>query len=249
MNRLVPLALLPIVGAAPALATPSMQLYERALMIEIDRRCSLFTPEVRSALSVGRIQARNAAARAGSETAGVERRARLRAAALPCASPNVHASALRVREAHAGWARLSRMTFAGPASAWRADRTLSDEPRWRVVQTAGATSFGLAGAQPGASDMYAVARFPRDDVPALARLSVGRHTYLAASRDSAPPALAGPGKGRAWAFRFPPSASDALAAAAVRDTAAITFIHANGASRATPLEIGDFAAARAFVRP
>lgn len=242
--------LLALGAASPAFADPSARLYERALMAEADRRCALFTPEVRSALTVGRIQARNAAVRARADAAAVEQRARQRAAGLACGSADLRLAASRVRAAHDGWARLYRMDFPGAAASWRADRTRSEAPRWRVVQTAPGAQLGLAGAQPGEAGLYAVARFPKGETPALARLTVGRRTFLAASREAAPPVLAAPGKGRAWAFRFAPGAAEALAAASVRDTAELAFVDAGrGRTRSVPIEIGDYAAAQAFVRP
>ena len=246
--RALPLLFLLLTIASPALADPSARLYERALMAEADRRCALFNPEVRSALTVGRIQARNATVRARGDAAGVEQRARQRAAATPCASPDLRTAAARVRDGHAGWARLYRMDFPTGASSWRADRTRSEESRWRVVQTTAAASVGLAGAAPADTALYAVARFPKKETPALARLTVGRRTFLASSRTPAPATLPFAGKGRAWAFRFPPAASDALAAASVRDTAQLVIVGAGrGGTRSVPLEIGDYAAARAFV--
>lgn len=237
-------------AAWPAAAAPVGVLYERALIAEADRRCGLFDPTISAALNVGRLQARNAAARAGADPGSVERRARLRAAATPCRSPDLATVAARVRSAHAGWSRLYRMTFPGPRSAWRADRTRSEGPRWRAAQSVGATTVGLAGPNPGAPAFYAVSRMPKRDVPASARLTVGRRTFLASARETAPKTLTTPGQGRAWAFRFPPGAADALAAASVRDTAELTILQSNSTrTRVVPIEIGDFAAARAFVTP
>lgn len=234
--------------ASPAAADPSARLYERALMAEADRRCGLFTPEIRSALAVGRIQARNAAVRARADAAALEQRARQRAYAVPCASPDIRVAAARVREGHVGWARLYRMDFPAEASSWRADRTPSAETRWRVVQTRPAAQLGLAGAETKAAGLYAVARFPKAQTPALARLTVGRRTFLAASREVAPKLLTSSGKGRAWAFRFPPAAAQALAAASIRDTAELRFVAAGrGGTRSVPIEIGDYAAAQAFI--
>ena len=247
MRRLV--LLLALAVATPVQADPSARLYERALMAETDRRCGLFTPDIRAALGVGRIQARNAAVRARGDAAAVEQRARRRAAGLSCSSGDVALAASRVRAAHAGWERLTWMDFPGQTAGWRADRGRSEEIRWRVLQTAQEAQLGLAGLTPQQSDLYAIARSPRGQTPAMARLTVGRKTFLASSREPAPRPLAAPGKGRAWAFRFPPAAADALATASIRDTAELTFVAAGrGRSRAVPIEIGDYAAAQAFVR-
>ena len=237
-----------LLAAGPAWADPSARLYERALMAEADRRCALFTPEIRSALAVGRIQARNATVRARGDAASVEQRARARAATVGCASQDLQLAAGRVRGGHEGWARLYRMDFPAVASSWRADRTRSAETRWRVVQATATATLGLAGADPSRAALYAVARFPKAETPALVRLRVGRRTFLAASREAAPAVLASAGKGRAWAFRFPPEAAQALAAASIRDTAQLSFVGAGrGKTRSVPIEIGDYAAAQAFI--
>ncbi|MBW3558185.1 MAG: hypothetical protein KY446_05290 [Proteobacteria bacterium] len=242
------LTLFALFAASPALADPSGRLYERALMAEADRRCGLFTPEIRRALAVGRIQARNATLRARGDAVRVEHRARERVAALACTSPDLRVAAGRVREGHAGWAQLYRMDFPAATSGWRADRTRSAETRWRVVQTTPKAALGLAGADAGQAALYAVARFRKAETPASARLRVGRRTFLAASRETAPVVLSSAGKGRAWAFRFPPAAVQALAAASTRDTAELSFIRAGrGQTRSVPIEIGDYAAAQAFI--
>jgi hypothetical protein len=138
------------------------------------------------------------------------------------------------------------MSFPG----WRADRTRSETFRWQAAQSVGSTTLGLAGPRPGAPVLYAISRLPNRDVPATAKLTVGRRTFLASAREAAPKTLAPAGPGRAWAFRFPPAAIEALASASVRDTAQLTLLQAGSTrTRVVPIEIGDFAAARAFVSP
>lgn len=248
MRRLI--LLLALAAATPAQADPTARLYERALMAEADRRCGLFAPEVRAALAVGRIQARNAAVRARGDAVALEQRARQRASVLPCGSADLRLAASRVRSAHAGWARLYWMDFPGSSAGWRADRTRSEVLRWRVVQSTPGAQFGLAGAVPREAALYAITRSPKRQTPALARLTVGRRVFLAAARERAPTELVKPGKGQAWAFRFPPAAAEALAGASIRDTAELTFVGAGrGRARSMPIEIGDYAAAQAFVRP
>ena len=58
-----------------------------------------------------------------------------------------------------------------------------------------------------------------------------------------------PGDGAAWAFRFPPAAADALAGLDPREAVAVEFLFAvDGpeSQRTAYVEVGDFAAARAF---
>ena len=249
-----PSALLALAGvllAAPASADPSGPLYERTLMAEADRRCTLFRPDIRAALVASRLQAHTAAVRARQDAAAVERRARLRAAAVPCRSPDLQLAAGRVRQAHQGWSRLLWMDFPGAGGGWRADRVASAETRWRLVQKGGPSAFGLAGAQPAAAVPYAVAVLPRNARPALARLTVGRRTFLAQSQTVAPAPLALAGRGRSWGFRFPSAAADALAALPATETAQVEILAADGRQSLLariPIEVGDFAAARAFLQ-
>jgi hypothetical protein len=158
-------------------------------MLEADRRCALFTPDVRSALRVGAAQARSAARRGRRAPDAVEQRARTRAAATPCASPDLRLAAQRVRSAHDGWTKVQRFNFAGETSAWRADRTPFPSLRWRLVQAQGDVAFGLAGG--GARDLrpYAVARFPKRERPGLVRLTVGPPRVPAETNAPAPEAL------------------------------------------------------------
>jgi len=256
-ERLLPaasLALLAALTLTPAPAAAAGPLYERAFMLEADRRCALFTPGVRAALETAAAQARGAARRAGEAPASVEHRARERARATACAAPDLKLAAGRVRAAHAGWAKVQRLTFPGRAAEWRADRTAYPALRWRLVQTRPAAVFGLAGARGGALRPYAVARFRKAERPALVRLTVGRRVFLAESNAPAPEALAldrpeGFRPPPAWAFRFPSAAVAALDAAGPADLIRLDFIgsgRGRAAALTVPIERGDYAAARAF---
>jgi hypothetical protein len=249
------IAVLALAGAflaSPASADPSGPLYERALMVEANRRCGLFTPEVRAALSASRLQAHTAAVRAKLDVLALERRARLRAATVPCRSADIQLAAARVRHAHAGWSRILWMNFPGAAGSWRADRVPSEETRWRLVQRDSATAaFGLAGRDPRTAPPVAVVRLPRKARPALARLTVGRRIFLAETRAPAPEPLALSGRGRSWLFGFPPAVSDALAALPPDGTVQLDVLAAGGRQTVLArmsIEPGDYAAARAFLQ-
>ena len=236
--------------AAPAHADPSGPLFERTLMIEADRRCGLFTPDIRAALTSSRLQARSAAMRARLDAGAVERRARARAASTPCRSADLQTAAARVRSAHLGWARLLRMDFPGEAGGWKADRTPSDHLRWRLVQSTPAAAFGLAGSTTAGATPYAVSQLPKKARPAMARLVVGRRTFLAETRGAAQEPMMIPGRGRSWAFRFPSAASAELAALPPNGTATLEVLGADqsqGVLLRMPIEVGDFAAGRAFL--
>ena len=150
--------------------------YERTVMTAADARCGLFAPPVGAALAAGRMQAHGAAIRSGTdkaELAQLERRARAKAAATPCKSPDMTLAAGRVREAFEGYAQLTRMTYPGEMAEWRADR--SGGVRWRLQQSASfgwnKMVFGLAGRE-GANALMAVANFADGKAPYGARLVV-----------------------------------------------------------------------------
>jgi hypothetical protein len=209
--------------AAPgALAGASDAYYERTLMMAAGGRCSLFTPDIASALAAGAAQARGAALRAGvaeSQLQSTAGRARARAAAVACNSPDLATAAGRVRDAFAGYSRLLRMTFPGDASSWKADRTLPlRAPAWRLSQTASLggspLTFGLVGQWGSPPQLMAVADFG-DEAPYAARLVL---------RDPArapQPYLNtfSPGSGSALQARTPPAWSGRVFAAEARSQA------------------------------
>ena len=150
--------------------------YGRAVMSAADERCGLFTPEISGALAAAAVQARSAALRSGASVETIDvvaRRARDRAAALDCASPALTGDAARVRNAFAGFARVSELTYPGEVAGWRAERSGPGAIRWRLAQDssfgADRMTFGLAGrAPPGV--LVAVAEFADGARPYGARL-------------------------------------------------------------------------------
>ena len=241
-------ALVVLAGSASATDTA---LFERTFMLEADRRCVLFTPAVRNSLQAGAAQARGAAKRAGGSPPSVEVRARTRAQATACRSPDLAVAAGRVRSAHEGWVRVQRLEFPGTAAGWRADRTPTASLRWRLVQTRPQATFGLAAGPTGPLHPYAVARFPKQRTPSLARLTIGRRVFLAETNLPAPEGLRPAGRGApARAFRFSPAALAALDAAAPDDAVRLDFLARGRSGRTTTvlIERGDYAAARAFLR-
>src|SRR4051812_14518221 len=106
----VALAVLP----AAARAQPADLFYERTVMSAADSRCTLFTPEVSSALAAAAAQARGAALRAGTDPRDLDSlksTAQRRAAAVDCKSDDVTRPAARVRAAFAGYQRILRMNY------------------------------------------------------------------------------------------------------------------------------------------
>jgi hypothetical protein len=277
--------------AAPALARADAlgAYYERSVMTAANQRCGLFTPELASALAAAQAQARGAALRSGASggaLAQLDERARGRAGAVACASPDIVKAAGRVRGAFDGYSRLRRMNFPGDTSDWTANRGVSRLGAvWKLSQAArfGGASllFGLAG-QGDARLLLAVVNFPDNAQPYAARLvmrdpALAQEPYLnaiqvhgkgplpldartpprsatrgilAEARGAADPALWPSGARSGCAFRFPAAAVAALAELDPREAVAIEFLFANGPRdevRTAYLEVGDFAAGRAFL--
>lgn len=135
--------------------------------------------------------------------------------------------------------------------------------------------FGLAG-QGGASALVAAVSFADGAEPYAARLVLrdvnraaepclgqsgtglaarvplpgARTAVLAEMRDTAPRALLPPGGASGFAFRFPRAAADALAGLDPRESVVIEFLfegRRGDSVRTAYIEVGDFAAGRAFL--
>jgi hypothetical protein len=275
-------------AAAPGLAhaQPADLFYERTAMTAANARCGLFTPEVGAALAAGAAQARGASLRAGTAPdvlSRSEQEAKAKASAIDCRSPDLAVAAGRVRTAFAGFAKITRLTYAGDVAGWSADRTINRSARWQLSQEvsfgADHMAFGLVGLEgPGA--LVAVARFAdgaapyaarlvvRDQArfaqPYLARFSHGstaglplpqrlpppgaQKTYAAAARAPAGPDLLPKGETSGWAFRFPDAAAADLAGLDPRESVAVEFLFSGDVVRRAYVEVGDFAAGRAFLQ-
>ena len=280
-----PLAFPVTLVLAPALAHASAAnlFYERTLMSAADARCDLFAPQVSSALAAAGAQARGAALRSGVDTAtlaGVEQRARAKAAATACRSPDLATAAGRVRSAFDGYAKMSRISYPGDIAGWQADRS-SSKPRWRLAQSTrfgfDRLQFGLAGT-PGRDQLIALAAFADGQTPYAARIVMrdtartgraylarydgkkrpplpGRlppgsasRAVMAEARAPADEALTPAGFERPLAFRFPATAVASLAALDPREAVAVEFLFPGEQVRTAYVEVGDFAAGRAFLQ-
>lgn len=207
-----------------------------------------------------------------------EAAARRYAGQLNCKNPKVLAEAARVQQAYSGFARVTRMTYPGDAAGWRADRGSGKATRWRLAQDAafvgGRVTFGLAGRE-GANALVAVADFTDGQTPYGARLVLrddtrtmgpyldlrgnraplnrrlppasGTRSYMAEARSEADEMLLPKGVTDAWAFRFPAAAAQALANLDPREAIAVEFLFSSGI-RTAYVEVGDFAAGRAFLQ-
>jgi hypothetical protein len=264
--------------------------YERALMVQADARCRLFTPQIASALGAAAAQARGAALRGGTSEPALDRvgaGAAARAAATPCASADLRTAADRVRAAFKSWGALQSMAFPGEVAGWRADRTLPLHTTvWRLAQSASAAgdplTFGLAGRWDEPLALVAAADVTGDEQPYAARLVIrdaarAPEPYLnraqatpsgrlplsartpprwaslvfpAEARGPAAASLAPGGSKTAIAFRFPAAAIAALADLDPREAVTVELLYAQrggDTARQAFIEVGDFAAGRAFL--
>lgn len=267
-------AVLIAAGATAAAAGPQDRYYERSFVLAANARCSLFQPQLTAALTASAWQARGAALRAGSnarELAATAARAQSRAASTPCGSQDLKTVSGRVQDAFAGWSRTVKMTFPGERSAWEADRAVYRRPTWRLVQStrtgASPVWFGYAG-EIGQSDQLAavvswhgrsrptgVRLVMRDaliapqpwlarDLPPQSR----RRAYWAAGVSNAELGLLSQGRQDGQAWRFTAQAADALERLDPREIFTVEFVFRDGSIARSSFEVGDFAAARAFIK-
>ncbi|WP_293450366.1 hypothetical protein [Phenylobacterium sp.] len=212
------------------------------------------------------------------DLAALERRAQAQAARLDCHGRDLAQAAARVQDAFAGFQRVTRMTWPGDVADWRADRGVGRATRWRVAQDVifgpDHMTFGLAGRE-GASGLVAVAAFADGQTPYAARLvlrdearTLGPYLglaadaplsrklpprsatrgFLAEARTPADAELLPKGAEDGWAFRFPAAAAQALADLDPREGVAVEFLFPGDKVRTAYVEVGDFAAARAFLQ-
>lgn len=266
--------------ATPASATPPANaqaaLVERRGLLEIDARCRLLAPGVRTALEAGAQQARGALLRGGWTRARLNEleRATINAArSRACDDPRNETAATHARAGYASWARTNAMTFPGLERTWVA-RRYPDAFGWRLLQDIGAplgTAFGVRerdGAQrltltlplamaqqaPGSAQLMS-----RD--PARAGVDVlelrGRLVQGLAAGAPAPGAAASffasarrvetlENGQRVAVLEFPDSAFQALLALDPRETVELR-IESGRAVQRILVEVGDIAVARAFL--
>lgn len=208
----------------------------------------------------------------------IEQDAKYRAATVDCRSGAVTTAASRVQNAFAGYQRIQRMVYRGDLTEWRADRGVGRTARWRLSQSADFGSnrmiFGLAGRE-GANALVAVASFSDKQAPYSARLVMrdsartmgpyidartrqplsrkippvsATRSYMAEARSGAEDELLPKGYAQGWAFRFPAHAASALAELDPREAVRVEFLFPGDRVRVAYVEVGDFAAGRAFLQ-
>jgi hypothetical protein len=265
-------AALSIAGSAGATPGAQSAFVERRGLLEADARCNIFTPNIRFALEAGAVQARGALLRGGWTQARLdelERAAIGAARERACNDPRTATAAAAASASFASWARTPAMQFTGSERAWSA-RRFADPAGWLLKQdipAPSAATFGVRQYQ-GAEQLSILVRSTgpllasaqlvmRDPARARANLDIpGRNVRGleagAPSSASAQRFLASGrrietiGGERFMAFAFPQAAFQAMLALDPREAVEVR-LGADGQSGRYLIEVGDVAAARAFL--
>jgi hypothetical protein len=256
-------------AAAQSLTGPAASAFaERHALLAADVKCGLLAPGARLALEAGALQARSALARIGASVADMDALA-ARAAdigrAKACDDGAIVAAAGAAREGYKVWARLHERQFYGAQSFWLARRTPDPQGGWFLYQPIGA-SEGRIGLRSGAAGPQLIAWVNQN--AAAARLILRDPRRTQAPRFLAPNAFAEPVAFRALTpaasetivfharartveargvrFQFDDAALALMARLDSREGAILEVETAAGTMRRA-IEIGDLAAARAFL--
>lgn len=275
--RFLILALALGMGASAASATePNARtaFVERRGLLEADAQCRLFEPSIRAALTVGLAQARGALLRAGWTSANLrelEEAAVNAARARTCADQRTATAAANARRAFASWANAGTMEFPGWDRSWRA-RRVADQSGWRLSQDIDAPVPALFGVRQAGDVQRLTLAIPLARgvaAPASVQLII-RDTNRGAMREVALPQRISQGleaglpspmastripsvrtierrNGQQTAvFTFPDTAFRDLVALDPRETVELRLENGR-ASQSLLVEVGDVAAARAFL--
>jgi len=247
---------------------------ERRGLIETDTRCGLLTSDLRAALNVGAMQARGALLRAGwtnAQVRGLEQSVVQAAASRACTDARTLQAAADARRAFAPWLAAGYMEFPGWERSWLARRGASEG--WRLsqaIETPRAAVFGVRQ-QGAAQRLTLVLTLARNEAAPTSAQLILRDAARAPARDIALPQriaygiVAGaPAPGEAMtipsvrsierlsggrsqaAFTFPDNAFAALLQLDPRESVELR-IQTGRSVQNLYVEVGDLAAARAFV--
>lgn len=267
------LALTSVSAAATEAPNARAAYVERRGLIEADAQCRLFRPDIRAALQVGAAQARGSLLRAGwtnAQLSSLEHAAVTAARGRACDDQRTAASAANARSAFVTWVNAGSMEFPGWDRVWIARRVAGG---WRLSQAIDApipAVFGvrdrdaaqrlvlvisLARGQAAPSSAHLVMRDPtRANVREVALpqrmaygIAAGAPSPNAAAIAPATPAVERLDGGRSQAvFTFPDTAFRDLLALDPRESVEIR-VENGRASQSLYVEVGDIAAARAFL--
>jgi len=246
---------------------------ERTVMREADVRCKLFDPVISQALQLGQVQARNAILRAGGDEGALSqltREAEARGGSIGCNDKALAQEARRIRSAFSAYIQISRLSFPGSRSGWKADKTVistrTEGGRWALsgapLRSDGRVQFGVA-AFDGSLRLFAQPPSAAGARPITARLwlrdtetadrpylggglnlpprSISR-AYFASHRRMGPDGNAG--------FEFSESTARALSALDPREAVLVEFVYPEPSGERivqAVYEVGDFAPAIGFL--
>eukprot|EP01037_Dinobryon_pediforme_P015139 gene15139-15282_t len=246
---------------------------ERTVMREADTRCRLFDPVISQALQLGQVQARNAILRAGGDESGLSkltRAAEARGDTISCNDRALAVEAKRIRSAFSAYIQISRMSFPGLRSTWKADKTVlasrSETGRWALsgspLKADGPVQFGVA-AFGGALSLFAQPPSASGARPITARLwarnvDIADRPYLSGGLNLPPRAISRAffasdrrkGPDGNFGFEFAESTARALSALDPRESVLVEFVYPqpNGERIVQAVyEVGDFAPAIGFL--
>lgn len=267
------LTLAPAASAAET-ANARTAFVERRGLLEADSQCRLFTPDIRAALNVGLAQARGALLREGWTNARLgelESAAANAARSRSCNDQRTATAASDARRAFASWINASTMDFPGWDRTWRARRVV-DDSGWRLSQAIEAPVGAMFGVRQRGDTQRLTLALPlaqRQAAPASAQM-IMRDAARARVREVALPqrislgleaGLPVPGaavaihstrtierhNGRQVAiYSFPDTAFRDLVALDPRESVEIR-LESGRSSQRLLIEVGDIAAARAFL--
>ncbi len=263
-----------VLTAAPAAAAaqqglgPREAYVERRGLIELDNRCRLLAPSIAQALGVGVAQARGALLRAGWSSRQVlqlDQAVVSSARARTCTDARTTAAADNARRAFGAWANLGTMQFPGWERTWVARRS-AVSTGWRLSQAIDAplaATFGVRerdGVQALALAMseesgraFTAARLlardprrqPAPEVSLTQRVGSGLEAGAPPVTARAVPAQRAAERDSVI-FTFPDAAFADLLQLDPRESVVIE-LSAGRATQRILVEVGDIAAARAFL--
>lgn len=269
-------ALLSLAGHATAAPAPDVAFAERSALLALDVKCDLLRAPVRTALEAATNQAHGALLRSGwtqARAAELRTRAAEAGARKACTDPAVAKAVTDANTGYAGWARVMSMRFTGGFSAWSARRT-PDPDRFLLRQDAIGSrrgAFGLRETENGVRMTLALPIGAGERAPATVRLVLrdrgkapvsapdlrqtpARNLSELAPSQAMQAALLPMARGQARLenpnrthvlFMFPDGLANRLA---MLDPREAFFVEIDGPSPQRLLfEVGDFAAARAFL--
>ncbi|MBL8538024.1 MAG: hypothetical protein JNM59_11530 [Hyphomonadaceae bacterium] len=246
---------------------------ERRGLLAADAHCHVLAPSLRGAIEVGALQTRGALLRAGwtsAQTNALEEATVAAARARACDDPRTASAVAQARASFGQWANAGSMAFPGWERTWTARRATIG---WRLRQDVSAprpATFGVRQSESGRQSLILALPVPRSAPPPSSVRLVMRDRARAPARDIslttriANGLAAGapsPTTSRSYngvyssernnggataVFTFPDAAFGQMLALDPRESVELR-LERGRASERIFVEVGDIAAARAFL--